>query len=49
MYVIVVNCQEKNINRNDLYFLFNYVDSWINSCLCYENPIEDRNFALHDL
>jgi len=27
MYVIVENCQEENMNRNDLYFLFNYVDS----------------------
>jgi len=49
MYVIVENCQEENMNRNDLYFLFNYVDSWINGCWCYENPSEIRKFALHDL
>jgi putative lipase involved disintegration of autophagic bodies len=26
MYVIVENCQEKNINRNERYFLFNYAE-----------------------
>lgn len=48
MYLIVENCQERNINRNDLYSLFNCIESLINGCWCYENPSKVCKFAVHD-